>query len=197
MNDLIALRRLVETYALAIDSRDPLLPADVFTPDGRLIVHKPDGTVGRERAGPQELARTLDQLTVFDRTFHLVGNHLAEVDGDTATGSEPPGCRCTSAGTRLPRPAEPGGAVTGSSRSAWAGEELDAAIALVREEARVAGRDPQDVELTSARPCRVPRRRSSGRKSAGPSGCCCPAPGTPPPSRRCWRRRPRPRRSCS
>ncbi|MEU8487945.1 nuclear transport factor 2 family protein [Streptomyces sp. NPDC048641] len=187
MNDLLALRRLVETYALAIDSRGPLLLADVVTPDGRLIVHKPDGTVGRERTGPQELARTLDQLTVFDRTFHLVGNHLAEVCGDTATGSEPPGCRCTSAATRLPRPAAPGGAVTGSRRSAWPGE-LEAAITLVREEARAAGRDPQDVELTLGSTCRVPRRKSSGRKSLGPSGCCCPAPGTPPSSRRCWRR---------
>ncbi|MFF2508190.1 nuclear transport factor 2 family protein [Streptomyces sp. NPDC058067] len=86
MNDLLDLRRLVETYALAVDRRDRDLLGEVFTPDARLVVHRADGTVGRDRTSAQERAQILDELAAFRHTFHLVGNHLADVDGSTATG---------------------------------------------------------------------------------------------------------------
>ncbi|MDQ8706040.1 hypothetical protein RCO28_26705 [Streptomyces sp. LHD-70] len=56
MNSLLARRRLAETYALVLGSRDPSLLADVFTPGGRLAVQGADGTVRWKRTGPQELA---------------------------------------------------------------------------------------------------------------------------------------------
>ncbi|MEU6658821.1 nuclear transport factor 2 family protein [Streptomyces sp. NPDC046821] len=87
MNDLLALRRLVDTYALAMDRRDAALMAEVFAPDGRLVVHGLDGSVKEDRGTPEARNEILDQLSVFKHTFHLVGNHLADVDGSTATGT--------------------------------------------------------------------------------------------------------------
>ncbi|WP_455357291.1 nuclear transport factor 2 family protein [Streptomyces sp. SYSU K217416] len=87
MNDQLALRRLVDTYAFALDGRDASGFTEIFVPEGRLVAHQPDGALMWERSGAQELVKMFDDLSVFDRTFHLVANHVAEVDGDTATGT--------------------------------------------------------------------------------------------------------------
>lgn len=79
--DALALRRLAESYALAVDGREPALLDAQFTDDGRLVAHKPDGTVLWERAGAAERNKLFDELAVFPRTFHQVGNHVAELTG--------------------------------------------------------------------------------------------------------------------
>jgi hypothetical protein len=85
----LALRELAERYALAVDSRSPADLAALFTSDGRLLAHNPDGSVLYDRAGPEELVEQVDDLRGFTSTFHLVANHVAEAAagaaGDTAT----------------------------------------------------------------------------------------------------------------
>ncbi|MFI7007987.1 nuclear transport factor 2 family protein [Streptomyces sp. NPDC050145] len=85
--DAFALRRLAENYALAVDARDPALFDAQFTADARIVAHEADGSLLWERGGSAERAKLLDDLSVFPRTFHQVGNHVAEITGpDRARG---------------------------------------------------------------------------------------------------------------
>ncbi|NIH80818.1 nuclear transport factor 2 family protein [Amycolatopsis viridis] len=73
------IRRLVSTYALALDSRDVDRLVSLFVPDVRVA----GGGTGREALaawfGPV--------LRPYGVTFHLIGNHVIEfTDADHATG---------------------------------------------------------------------------------------------------------------
>lgn len=87
MDDTQALRRLADEYALCLDSGARERFQALFTPDARIVLHRTDGSVIGERAGPQGLTTLFDDLAVFDRTFHLVANHVADIDGDRATAT--------------------------------------------------------------------------------------------------------------
>jgi hypothetical protein len=80
--DALALRRLAENYALAVDARDPALFDAQFTADARLVAHEADGSLLWERGGSAERAKLLDDLAPYPRTFHQVGQHVAEITGD-------------------------------------------------------------------------------------------------------------------
>jgi hypothetical protein len=86
--DRLALRDLVESYAAAADARDEELFVSLWIEDAVLQVHyaheqQPATTVvGRDRmAGVPKTLRTR-----FPETFHYVGNHRCQVDGDSAVG---------------------------------------------------------------------------------------------------------------
>ena len=87
--DAVALRRLVDRYAMTVDAGDGEGFAELFEPDALLQVY-----YGPESAGPPTETRGRDRLAAipgrlsgrFDRTFHFVGNHVCRVDGDGATG---------------------------------------------------------------------------------------------------------------
>lgn len=87
--DAVALRRLVDRYGTAVDSRDPEGFAELFEADAVLQVY-----YGPESAGPPAETRGRDRLAAiptrlagrFERTFHFVGNHVCTVEGDRATG---------------------------------------------------------------------------------------------------------------
>src|SRR5581483_10448248 len=84
VEDLVALRGLVDSYAAAVDAKDRTAFVALFTPGGVLRVQPEDGPPESRFEGP-EVARSLDVLDVFYRTFHHVGG---AVFTETAGGAQ-------------------------------------------------------------------------------------------------------------
>ncbi len=84
-DDTLALRRLADLYADAVDRRDAGALGRIFAEDARLTVQPDDAPVQAEWSGPG-IAGILDTLTRYDRTFHHVGGCVFDDDGDGATG---------------------------------------------------------------------------------------------------------------
>jgi hypothetical protein len=85
--DYLAVRRLVDSYAFAIDKRDANALTDLFTFDAHLTSYRPGVTrPAFDLCGPTEIATLLHRLARYSLTFHLTGNHVAELDGDHGTG---------------------------------------------------------------------------------------------------------------
>lgn len=87
--DELELRRLVEAYAIAVDSGDGDTLAQLFVPDGALLVYDADtGEQTYSYRGRAELATLPRELEgIYIRTFHLVGNVVCDVQDDSATGT--------------------------------------------------------------------------------------------------------------
>lgn len=84
-SDRLELRYLVERYARGCDRRDAALLATCFADGGTVTVNwtdRPPSTMHM----PRDLERIPTGLGRYEKTLHFVGNHHAEVDGDTATG---------------------------------------------------------------------------------------------------------------
>lgn len=84
--DQLALRALVDRYAIAIDRRDVAALEALFVPDGGIDVH----VAGREEPvarlrGPEGLRALVDGVAVYADTLHLVGNFAVTVEADRAT----------------------------------------------------------------------------------------------------------------
>ncbi|HET6965139.1 MAG TPA: nuclear transport factor 2 family protein [Acidimicrobiales bacterium] len=84
-DDVLALRRLADLYADAVDRRDAAALAEVFAPDGRLVV-QPDGAPVQSEWTGAHITGILEPLHRYDSTFHHVGGSVLEEDGDGATG---------------------------------------------------------------------------------------------------------------
>ena len=85
--DRIALRRLVDEYAIASDGFDNERYAALFTEDASLSATAGGPTEPFITAnGRAEIARVPDANRVFEQTFHEIANHVVEIDGDRATG---------------------------------------------------------------------------------------------------------------
>jgi uncharacterized protein (TIGR02246 family) len=85
VSDLLAIRRLCERYAQAVDAGDKAAFVSVFTADGHLTSNF-TGSVTHYR-GPEQLARIVDGAKeIAPKTMHFLGNHIADVDGDVASG---------------------------------------------------------------------------------------------------------------
>lgn len=86
--DVVELRALAENYAYGADrgDRDTFLSA--FHPDARLVVfiNTDDEEPRSVRDGHEALGAIPDMLRRYDKTFHFIGNHRYNVDGDAATG---------------------------------------------------------------------------------------------------------------
>lgn len=83
VRDVLAIRNLCERYAQAVDASDGAAFASVFTLDG----HLSSDYYGGHYNGREELARIPDGAkSIAPTTMHFIGNHTAEIDGDTATG---------------------------------------------------------------------------------------------------------------
>jgi uncharacterized protein (TIGR02246 family) len=82
------LRHLSTEYAAAADERDGRRFAGVFTPDGELVVlrpqdrHRPVST----RSGRDQLAESTDALSRYARTFHQISNHRYRIGDGEAWG---------------------------------------------------------------------------------------------------------------
>jgi ketosteroid isomerase-like protein len=89
VTDRMALRDLVERYALAVDNRDLDTVVELFIDDGILLSHLMPGTekTPLARQGHDELRRVLKLgLAQYMATTHVIGGHVIELAGDEATG---------------------------------------------------------------------------------------------------------------
>lgn len=88
LEDERALRALGAGYATSVDRRDTDGFVAVFAPDAVLRVHDP-GVYDEPRSvlhGSEELARVIERISVYDATFHFLGQATYAGDGDGATG---------------------------------------------------------------------------------------------------------------
>ena len=72
-------------YAAALDQRDQSALLAVFHPDATLRAHPP-GRGPMTLTGREELAKLIQAVSYWPRTFHLVGQGLFQVDGERAVG---------------------------------------------------------------------------------------------------------------
>jgi ketosteroid isomerase-like protein len=87
--DLLDIRTLAYRYASAVDRRDRSAFLSVFRSDAALCVFC-CGVDGNElistRSGHEEIGVIPDIINGYARTFHFVGNHMCDIEGDEATG---------------------------------------------------------------------------------------------------------------
>ena len=83
-----SLRALAAGYAAGVDRRDAEQFLAVFAPDAILQVFDP-GVQDEPRSvlrGTEELARVIERISVYDATFHFVGQGSYQAEGDGAVG---------------------------------------------------------------------------------------------------------------
>ena len=86
--DRLDLRALVDRYAIGADRRDGAAVAELFEPDGALVLHR-DGEDRPETSrveGRPALERAIGFLARYHRTTHLMGQQVVEIDRDEASG---------------------------------------------------------------------------------------------------------------
>ena len=84
--DELAIRRLVDRYFSAIDSRDADRLRECFSEDPVFVgLARPDGSGGHPHVGVNAVVAVLDGALAFAASCHVTGNVVVEVDGDTAT----------------------------------------------------------------------------------------------------------------
>jgi SnoaL-like domain len=86
--DRLALRELVDAYALAVDQRDEGWFRSLWLPDARLTTHQGDGAPQTDLQGVEAIAQVTTMIQRFALTLHLVANHVCRIGdgGDRATG---------------------------------------------------------------------------------------------------------------
>jgi uncharacterized protein (TIGR02246 family) len=83
VRDALAIRALCERYAQAVDAGDIDAFVAVFTSDGHLV----SNYTGNHYHGREQLADVVIRTKAIASTsMHVIGNHVADIDGDTATG---------------------------------------------------------------------------------------------------------------
>jgi uncharacterized protein (TIGR02246 family) len=86
--DRLAISDLVHAYAQGVDRRDPEAVAQLFTDDGVFVAYaEPGASEPTSRSvGRAEITTAIGMARYYRSTVHTIGNHLAHVDGDRATG---------------------------------------------------------------------------------------------------------------
>lgn len=85
--DRLALLDVAYAYARFADRVDADGVGALFVADGVLrIIRRGVDAAPVQRVGRAEIVAAIKRLDRYDATFHLVGNHHYEIDGDTATG---------------------------------------------------------------------------------------------------------------
>ena len=85
----VALRSLVDAYALHVDRRQPAAVAALFTDDATFVAHFHTDRNGQPvvRNGRAKIEAALDAgLAQYLATTHVVGGHVVEVAGSQARG---------------------------------------------------------------------------------------------------------------
>ena len=86
--DRLAIRELVDAYALCADSRDAEGQKALFTDDTRFVVYM--GGEGSEPTddlhGRESLTPVFENLNTYDVTMHFNGQSTVALDGERATG---------------------------------------------------------------------------------------------------------------
>ena len=88
IGDRIALRNLVDSYGVCVDSRDRDAFAALFTPNGRIVSRRPGGTewVGQGREDLKTKVLSFQDPPPYKQTYHLVANHVCTLADDSAGG---------------------------------------------------------------------------------------------------------------
>jgi hypothetical protein len=84
VDDRFALRELVDAYAMAVDALDVEWFASLWAPDAVLAVHDASGEARRWQG--DEIGGMVAGVRRYRRTFHFVGNHRAQCEGDVVSG---------------------------------------------------------------------------------------------------------------
>ena len=84
----LAISDLVHAYCQGVDRLDPDAVARLFTEDGVFVAYaEPGATEPTSRSeGRESITKAIGMARYYKRTTHTVGNHVAVVDGDKATG---------------------------------------------------------------------------------------------------------------
>jgi ketosteroid isomerase-like protein len=87
--DRVALRALVDAYAIALDRLDVEGFASLWTDDGVLTIHEdgPRAQPTAEIRGRDRMHLPFTRLRTYRATIHVVGTHLAEGAPDGAVGT--------------------------------------------------------------------------------------------------------------
>lgn len=84
MSDDALLRRVAEAFAAVLDRQDGAAAADLFAPEGRMVVLPPPPAPPAVHTGRAAITTLIDALGRYDRTDHRLGAHVSLVDGDRA-----------------------------------------------------------------------------------------------------------------
>jgi len=86
--DRLDISDLVHRYAQAVDRVDPEGVAALFCDDGEFVVFDTPGsaTPRPPRQGRADIATAIAFVRRYRATSHCIGNHVAEIVGDDATG---------------------------------------------------------------------------------------------------------------
>jgi hypothetical protein len=82
LEDRLALRELVDAYAMAVDQRDETWFRSLWLPDARLTTHAGAGPAESDLDGIDAIARIPSMIARYPLTLHVVANHLCRLDGD-------------------------------------------------------------------------------------------------------------------
>jgi hypothetical protein len=83
----LALRSLVDAYAIALDERDVDGFVSLFAVDAELAIHEAGAArPTRTYRGHEELREVMALVRMFTSTFHLVANHAVQPGSGGATG---------------------------------------------------------------------------------------------------------------
>jgi uncharacterized protein (TIGR02246 family) len=86
--DRLAIADLVHAYCQGVDRREAEEVAGLFTEDGTFVAYAtPGATEPTSRSeGRSAIAKAIGMARYYRQTTHTVGNHLATVNGDRASG---------------------------------------------------------------------------------------------------------------
>jgi uncharacterized protein (TIGR02246 family) len=86
--DRLAISDLVHAYAQGVDRRDAEAVAQLFTDDGIFVAYATPGAAEptSRSHGHAEITKAIGTARYYRQTTHTIGNHLATVSGDRATG---------------------------------------------------------------------------------------------------------------
>jgi len=82
----VALRALVDEYAIASDTADVERFGSLFTPDAEFALSTPGTDETVTLRGREQVKHAPSGNQMYERTFHAVHNHVVDVDVDRATG---------------------------------------------------------------------------------------------------------------
>ena len=86
IEDVLALKKLVDTFSNLADVKDVKSQMDLFTDDAEVISKTANQTF--KNKGKKEIEKSFaDYLALFDIVYHLNGQQTVDINGDQATGT--------------------------------------------------------------------------------------------------------------
>ena len=85
IEDLLALKKLVDTFSNLADAKDTKAQIDLFTDDAE-VISKVDGKTFASKGKKYIEKSFADYLKLFDIVYHLNGQQTVEINGDNAIG---------------------------------------------------------------------------------------------------------------